>query len=72
MMPLALLGNLGPWGPMILAAIALLFFGNRLPRVMRSLRDSIRRQRSLLDSLIDEKVISQAPAWFFRVSGNRF
>jgi Sec-independent protein translocase protein TatA len=39
MMPLALLGNLGPWGLMILAAIALLFFGNRLPDVVRNLRN---------------------------------
>ena len=39
MMPFALLGKLGPWELMILAAVCLLFFGNRLSRVMRNLRD---------------------------------
>jgi sec-independent protein translocase protein TatA len=42
MMPYAFfLPNFGPWEMIILAGICLLFFGNRLPSVMRSLGKSV-------------------------------
>jgi sec-independent protein translocase protein TatA len=41
MMPYAFLGSLGPMELAILAGICLLFFGNRLPSVMRSLGKSV-------------------------------
>jgi sec-independent protein translocase protein TatA len=42
MMPYAFfLPNFGMWEMMILAGIGLLFFGNRLPSVMRSLGQSV-------------------------------
>jgi sec-independent protein translocase protein TatA len=42
MMPYAFfLPNFGPWEMMILAGVCLLFFGNRLPSVMRSLGKSV-------------------------------
>ena len=41
MMPLAFLGSFGPWEMAILAGVCLLFFGNRLPSVMRSLGKSV-------------------------------
>ncbi len=42
MMPCAFfLPNFGMWEMMILAGIGLLFFGNRLPSVMRSLGQSV-------------------------------
>jgi sec-independent protein translocase protein TatA len=36
MTPLALLGGLGPWEVIIIALVALLLFGHRLPDVARS------------------------------------
>jgi sec-independent protein translocase protein TatA len=41
MMPFAFLGSLGPMELAILAGTCLLFFGNRLPSVMRSLGQSV-------------------------------
>jgi sec-independent protein translocase protein TatA len=42
MLPYAFfLPNFGMWEMMILAGIGLLFFGNRLPSVMRSLGQSV-------------------------------
>jgi sec-independent protein translocase protein TatA len=41
MMPFAFLGSLGPMELAILAGICLLFFGNRLPDVMRSLGQGV-------------------------------
>jgi len=41
MMPFAFIGSLGPMELAILAGICLLFFGNRLPSVMRSLGKSV-------------------------------
>ena len=42
MMPYAFfLPNFGPWEMIILAGVCLLFFGNRLPSVMRSLGKSV-------------------------------
>ena len=36
MMPFAFLPNFGGWEMIMVAAVCLLFFGNRLPSVMRS------------------------------------
>jgi sec-independent protein translocase protein TatA len=33
--------NFGPWELLIVAAVAFLFFGNRLPAMMRSLGQSV-------------------------------
>ena len=41
MLPFAFLPNFGMWEMMILGVICLLFFGNRLPSVMRSLGKSV-------------------------------
>jgi len=41
MMPFAFLPNLGMWELMVIGGICLLFFGNRLPSVMRSLGKSV-------------------------------
>ncbi len=41
MMPLAFLPNIGGWEMIVLAGVCLLFFGNRLPSVMRSLGKSV-------------------------------
>ena len=41
MIPYAFLGSLGPMELAILGGICLLFFGNRLPSVMRSLGKSV-------------------------------
>ena len=41
MLPFAFLPNFGPWEMIILGGICLLFFGNRLPSVMRSLGKSV-------------------------------
>ena len=41
MMPFAIIGTFGPWEMAILAGVCLLFFGNRLPSVMRSLGKSV-------------------------------
>jgi sec-independent protein translocase protein TatA len=41
MLPFAFLPNFGMWEMIILGGICLLFFGNRLPSVMRSLGKSV-------------------------------
>lgn len=41
MMPLAFLPNFGGWEMILVAGVCLLFFGNRLPSVMRSLGKSV-------------------------------
>jgi sec-independent protein translocase protein TatA len=41
MMPFAFLPNFGGWEMIMVAAVCLLFFGNRLPSVMRSLGKSV-------------------------------
>jgi sec-independent protein translocase protein TatA len=41
MMPFAFLPSMGVWEMAILAGVCLLFFGNRLPSVMRSLGKSV-------------------------------
>ena len=41
MMPFAFLGSFGGWEMIVVAGVCLLFFGNRLPSVMRSLGKSV-------------------------------
>jgi sec-independent protein translocase protein TatA len=41
MMPFAFLPNFGTWEMLLVAGVCLLFFGNRLPSVMRSLGKSV-------------------------------
>jgi sec-independent protein translocase protein TatA len=41
MMPFAFLPNFGGWEMIVVAGVCLLFFGNRLPSVMRSLGKSV-------------------------------
>jgi len=41
MMPFAFLPNFGGWEMILVAGVCLLFFGNRLPSVMRSLGKSV-------------------------------
>ena len=40
-MPFAFLPNFGGWEMILVAGVCLLFFGNRLPSVMRSLGKSV-------------------------------
>ena len=61
MMPYAFfLPNFGPWEMMILAGICLLFFGNRLPSVMRSLGKSVTEFKKGVSGIEEE--IDQAAA----------
>jgi TatA/E family protein of Tat protein translocase len=41
MMPHAFLGSIGPMEPATIAGICLLFFGKRLPSVMRAMGQSV-------------------------------
>jgi sec-independent protein translocase protein TatA len=55
MMPYAFfLPNFGPWEMIILAGICLLFFGNRLPSVMRSLGKSVTEFKKGVSGIEDE------------------
>jgi sec-independent protein translocase protein TatA len=54
MMPYAFLGSLGPMEMAILAGICLLFFGNRLPSVMRSLGKSVVEFKKGVSGIEDE------------------
>jgi len=54
MMPFAFLPNFGPWEMIILAGICLLFFGNRLPSVMRSLGKSVTEFKKGISGIEDE------------------
>jgi sec-independent protein translocase protein TatA len=54
MMPFAFLGSLGPMELAILAGICLLFFGNRLPSVMRSLGKSVTEFKKGVSGIEDE------------------
>jgi sec-independent protein translocase protein TatA len=55
MMPYAFfLPNFGPWEMMILAGVCLLFFGNRLPSVMRSLGKSVVEFKKGIAGIEDE------------------
>lgn len=50
MVPLAFLGNIGPWQWLIILFIALLIFGRRLPEMMRGMGQGVREFRKGLDS----------------------
>ncbi len=54
MMPLAFLGSFGPWEMAILAGVCLLFFGNRLPSVMRSLGKSVTEFKKGVSGIEDD------------------
>jgi sec-independent protein translocase protein TatA len=66
MMPYAFfLPNFGPWEMMILAGVCLLFFGNRLPSVMRSLGKSVvefKKGISGIEDDIDQAVTADKKA----------
>ena len=54
MMPLAFLGSFGPWEMAILTGVCLLFFGNRLPSVMRSLGKSVTEFKKGVSGIEDD------------------
>ena len=54
MMPFAFLPNVGPTELLIVAFIALLVFGNRLPSVMRSLGKSVTEFKKGVSGIEDE------------------
>ena len=61
MMPFAFLPNFGTWEMIIVAGVCLLFFGNRLPSVMRSLGKSVtefKKGVSGIEDDIDQAVTS--------------
>jgi sec-independent protein translocase protein TatA len=62
MLPFAFLPNLGTTELMIIAGVALLFFGNRLPSVMRSLGKSVtefKKGVSGIEEEIDQAVLAE-------------
>ncbi len=62
MLPFAFLPNLGTTELMIIAGVALLFFGNRLPSVMRSLGKSVtefKKGVSGIEDEIDQAVLAE-------------
>ena len=54
MMPYAFLPNLGPMELVVVAGICLLFFGNRLPSVMRSLGKSVTEFKKGVSGIEDD------------------
>jgi sec-independent protein translocase protein TatA len=60
MMPLAFLPNFGGWEMIVLGFVCLLFFGNRLPSVMRSLGKSVTEFKKGVAGIEDD--IDQAVA----------
>ena len=54
MMPYAFLPNLGPMELVVVAGICLLFFGNRLPSVMRSLGKSVTEFKKGMTEIEDQ------------------
>lgn len=64
MMPLAFLPNLGGMELIVVAGVCLLFFGNRLPSVMRSLGKSVtefKKGVSGVEDDIDRAVTAEKP-----------
>jgi sec-independent protein translocase protein TatA len=62
MMPFAFLPNLGGMELIVVAGVCLLFFGNRLPSVMRSLGKSVtefKKGISGIEDDIDQAVTSE-------------
>jgi sec-independent protein translocase protein TatA len=60
MMPFAFLPNFGGWEMILVAGVCLLFFGNRLPSVMRSLGKSVTEFKKGVSGIEDD--IDQAGA----------
>jgi len=54
MMPFAFLPNFGGWEMILLAGVCLLFFGNRLPSVMRSLGKSVTEFKKGVSGIEDD------------------
>lgn len=54
MMPLAFFNNIGPTELIVVAFVALLIFGNRLPGVMRSLGKSVTEFKKGVAGIEDE------------------
>lgn len=54
MMPLAFFNNIGPTELIVVAFVALLIFGNRLPSVMRSLGKSVTEFKKGVAGIEDE------------------
>jgi sec-independent protein translocase protein TatA len=54
MMPFAFLPSMGVWEMAILAGVCLLFFGNRLPSVMRSLGKSVTEFKKGVSGIEDD------------------
>jgi sec-independent protein translocase protein TatA len=61
MIPYAFLGPLGPMELALLAGIGLLFFGNRLPSVMRSLGQSVTEFKKGLNDVGDSNGTTSIP-----------
>jgi len=57
---LAFLNNLSPWHLLLLAAVALLFYGNRLPEVARSLGRAVNEFKRLKD--VTDEIERDEPA----------
>ena len=54
MMPFAFLPNFGGWEMILVAGVCLLFFGNRLPSVMRSLGKSVTEFKKGVSGIEDD------------------
>jgi sec-independent protein translocase protein TatA len=54
MMPFAFLPNFGTWEMLLVAGVCLLFFGNRLPSVMRSLGKSVTEFKKGVSGIEDD------------------
>ena len=54
MMPFAFLPNIGMWEMIVVGGICLLFFGNRLPSVMRSLGQSVTEFKKGVSGIEDD------------------
>ncbi len=54
MMSFAFLPNIGTWEMLVIGGICLLFFGNRLPSVMRSLGKSVTEFKKGVSGIEDD------------------
>jgi len=61
-LPLAFIGGLGHWELLVILIIALLIFGSRLPKVMRSLGQSVTEfKRGMNEVVHDDPPAPGAP-----------